>query len=245
MKAIFLADAHLRHPDEAAYRDLLEFLELLPADLDYLFLLGDIFDFWCDSGKPPAVYKNLLAALKRASAVKGRGLHLFAGNHEISGGSLLSKNGLVWHERELIIRLDGLSLYLAHGDLFNREDYGYRLWRALLRAHPTRALIARLPPRLLQRLAATLSQSSRGRKKNRRQLVPAPVYRRAARILRNGREAVIIGHYHQARRETFVLNGETRQLLMLGGWENERAYLELANGRFTFRNFRPSGPENV
>ncbi|NCP78923.1 MAG: UDP-2,3-diacylglucosamine diphosphatase, partial [Desulfuromonadales bacterium] len=46
MKAIFIADAHLRQPADANYRALLKFLDRQADGLDALFLLGDIFEFW-------------------------------------------------------------------------------------------------------------------------------------------------------------------------------------------------------
>ena len=45
MKAIFLSDAHLRRPEDKNYQLLLDFLDR-QKDLDALFLLGDIFEFW-------------------------------------------------------------------------------------------------------------------------------------------------------------------------------------------------------
>ena len=45
MKAVFLADAHLKNADDNSYLVLMHFLETL-MPVDRLFILGDFFDFW-------------------------------------------------------------------------------------------------------------------------------------------------------------------------------------------------------
>lgn len=246
MQAIFLADAHLRSPDEAAYRDFLDFLESLPGDPEYLFILGDFFDFWYAAPRVPEVYRPLLKALQEAA---GRGLkiHFFAGNHEISGGPLLTAAGLTWHDEDRRIEIAGRRLYLAHGDLFNREEYGYRIWHRLIRQPLVRGLSRRLPQGLIMKIAGALSRRSRQRPQNHKsKQIPSPVYRRAAELLKkNDLEVVVIGHFHQARREPFYFSGRAKELFLLGDWENDRAYLKFADGRFSFGNFRRSEPESV
>jgi len=58
MRAIILADAHLRHPQDHNYKQLLKFLEQ-QQDLDGLFLLGDIFEIWL--GYRHSVFANYIA----------------------------------------------------------------------------------------------------------------------------------------------------------------------------------------
>lgn len=244
MQAIFLADAHLRSPDEDAYQDFLAFLEELPGNPEYLFILGDFFDFWYAGPRTPKVYQPVLQALQKA-VVQGLKIHLLAGNHEISGGPSLTDAGLQWHAEGCRLTLGNRKLYLAHGDLFNVDDYGYRFWHRLIRHPLSQRLAAGLPPALVMKIAGTLSRRSRKRPAKQKQ-IPVQVYRRAAELLKkNDLEVVIIGHFHQVRRESFTLNDQLKNLLMLGGWENDRSYLKLDNGDFSFDNFRRSEPGNV
>ncbi|HDS16818.1 MAG TPA: UDP-2,3-diacylglucosamine diphosphatase [Proteobacteria bacterium] len=243
MKAIFLADAHLLTPTEAAYQDLLRFLQQLPQDLDRLFILGDFFDFWIGGpAAPPPAYEPVLTAL---AEIVGQGveIHLFAGNHELSGGPQLAARGLIWHDGAAIVELDGLRLYLAHGDQLNPEDYAYRLWRALIRHPLFLYLIERFPTALVRELALYLSRKSRHHN-GRGKFIPPQVYRSGARLLKSDLKAAVIGHFHQARAERFILNGQSKTLYLLDDWNNERAYLSLQDGRFNYCNFRRSEPES-
>ena len=46
MRAIFLADAHLVAEADINYVRMLRFLKGLEGDVDTLYIMGDLFDFW-------------------------------------------------------------------------------------------------------------------------------------------------------------------------------------------------------
>jgi UDP-2,3-diacylglucosamine hydrolase len=238
MKAIFLADAHLRDPDDPAWRDLLAFFDQLPADLDRLFILGDFFDFWYgypDRAFP--VYRPLLESLARLTE-RGIELIFFAGNHELAPGPLLARLGSC-SEDHLLIRLDESRLYLCHGDRLDPDDHGYRLWRRLIRSRTLGRLIEKVPAALTWKIAARLSAGSRGINGSCRPIPPG-VYRSIYRILARGPvDSLVCGHFHQSRRETFVTPQGPKNAWFVGAWEKDRSWLEYADGQFTPRRFQP------
>ncbi len=243
MKSIFLADAHLRDPQDQGYCDLLTFLQKLPEDLDNFFILGDFFDFW--HGYQDVVfsaYIPILAALKKLSD-KNIKIHFFAGNHEISWGPYLKQIGLC-HARESIIESDGLKLYLAHGDQLNPDDRIYRLWSAFIRHPWTLRIINTLPSSLIWKVAGRLSHGSRSYNGTKK-IIPAQVFRSCAKLLKSNLSAMIIGHFHQARQENFLSAKGRKPLYLLGDWLNDRSYLLLEDGQFSFHNFHQSTDENV
>ncbi len=236
MKAIFLADAHLRDPEAPACRDLLAFFDQLPADLEQLFILGDFFDFWYGYRKTVfTVYEPVLAALAK---LRDRGVRLtfFAGNHELALGPRLAELGNCIDDHQLLT-LDGKRIFLAHGDNLDPDDYGYRLWRFLIRSRPVAALIERLPPSLTWKIAARLSRRSRDSGTNNK-IIPPAVYNRCVKIFKSKQvETIICGHFHQPRREIFFLRRPPETIYFIGAWENTRSWLLYSEGRFTFHNF--------
>ncbi len=242
MKSIFLADAHLRDPEDQAYRDLLIFLRELPDDLDNLFILGDFFDFWhAFKDVVFSTYVPILAALEEVS--KGVKISFFAGNHEISFGSYLKSLGSCY-EKQAIVELDGQKIYLAHGDRLNPDDHIYRIWRTLLRNSLTLKIINSLPASLTWKIASHLSHGSRsynGCKK----IIPIQVFKSSATLLESDISSMIIGHFHQARRETFVTTHGPKPLYILGDWINDRSYLILEESQFSFHNYHRSVSESV
>ncbi|MCK5681380.1 UDP-2,3-diacylglucosamine diphosphatase [bacterium] len=239
MKSIFLADTHLRNPDESSYRELINFFEQLPDDLDNLFILGDFFDFW--HGYPETAFRIYTPILKALKKLVDRDvkIHFFAGNHEISFGPRLMELGSC-HAADATIELDGQKLYLAHGDLLNPDDYLYRIWHSLIRSRPILKLADTLPPALTLKIADTLSRNSRKSNKSQK-IIPAQILTSCAKILcrKDDIQTVIIAHFHQERQENFLAASGPKALYILGDWANKRSYLLFENGKFSFNSYHP------
>ncbi len=129
MKAIFLADAHLRHPQDNNYQLLLDFLDQ-QKELDALFLLGDIFEFWIGYKHLAfTTYIPLLEQLRRLSE-SGTKLFFVEGNHDFHLGSYFTEtlNCTVIPDQQQV-DWDGLKIMISHGDLLNPDRY-YRYLRS-------------------------------------------------------------------------------------------------------------------
>jgi UDP-2,3-diacylglucosamine hydrolase len=91
MRTIFIADAHLVSPVDANYRLLLRFLHELEGELDSLYIMGDLFDFWVGFPSHPfKQYDAVLDALERL-VVRGCRLVYFEGNHDFHLGAIFSQ----------------------------------------------------------------------------------------------------------------------------------------------------------
>ena len=244
MKSIFIADAHLRHPEDQAYRDLVDFLRQLPDDLDNLFILGDFFEFW--HGYRHVVYSHCIPALSVLRELAGRGIkiYFFAGNHEVSSGPALDEI-TSYYADDAVIEIDGRRLYLAHGDRLNPNDLLYHLWRGILRHPFTLKLIDLAPTGLTLKIADFLATDTETLK-NRKKFIPSQVLRKCADLLAGPDEieTIVIGHFHQERQENFPAISKSKALYILGDWFNDRSYLLLENNRFSFQTYTPSSSIN-
>ncbi len=232
MKSIFIADAHLRHPDDENYRRLELFLRRLPADVDNLFILGDFFDFWC--GYPETVFAAYVPILGTLEDLVRRGVRLYflEGNHEVDMGPYFHQRLRAYTcDHELTVNLDGLLLYLAHGDLLDKRQRWYRRWRRLLKSRAMNRLLQAVPPSLTWKIARQLSRGSRqtGRPAAG---IPEHLDSRLAEIFRTGRQAAVIAHFHQAAERQLQVEGQSYPVYFLGDWLRDFSYLELNAGRF-------------
>ncbi|MDT8440313.1 MAG: UDP-2,3-diacylglucosamine diphosphatase [Desulfuromonadales bacterium] len=231
MRALFLADAHLRRPTDANYRALLDLLDKQCGRLDLLVLLGDLFEFWAGDRKVlHASYQPLLAALERLTG-SGTRLICVEGNHDFDlgrhfrdrlGARVLADGGS--------IELDGQQVFLAHGDLANPDDRGYLLLRRLLRSAPLRLLIRHLPIDLVLAIAMHSSRQSRARRneRGRQERVRRLLTAYADPILAAGHDLVVTGHFHLPLR----LQLPHGELIALGDWIAQYSFLSYTDGRF-------------
>ncbi|PLX88182.1 MAG: UDP-2,3-diacylglucosamine diphosphatase [Desulfuromonas sp.] len=234
MRAIFLADAHLRHPDDENYQKLLSFLDSQIGHIDGLFLLGDIFEFWI--GYRHVVFSAYLPLLTRLQELVSAGCTLYyvEGNHDFNLGAFFENTlQCTVITDEAIVDWDNQKICLCHGDLINKELKGYRLLRAFWRSRPIKLLAEILPPDQVWHFGHWLSNKSGKYKSSTKRFDPAPLVRPYALTRLNSCDAFICGHFHHPARFDESL-GTT---IILGDCIQQSSYLELTDGQFTLKTF--------
>ncbi len=236
MRAIFLADAHLCKPTDPNYRALLKFLRSQTGRTDVVAFLGDIFEFWIGKDTPPREHHALIELLEDMVS-KGTRLVYVEGNHDFHLGPVFTQR---LHCQVMpdggSIELEGKKIYLAHGDLANPEDLGYRRLRQFLRSKLVRGLIRTLPNRFIMSIATRASFESRKSSSEKRDRWPAIDILKpyAEAFIETGHDIVITAHYHHPCHKK-VGDGE---LIALGDWITQYSYAVYENGRFQLTNYQ-------
>jgi UDP-2,3-diacylglucosamine hydrolase len=237
--AYFISDAHLgvSCPGfEAREGHLLEFFDKIKSDAAYLFILGDLFDFWIEyrNAIRPA-YFHVLHKL-RDLIESGITIHYLAGNHDFAMGDFLERNiGINIHKDFFNISIQGKKLHLEHGDNVN-ADASYRLLRKVLRNPFNLKLFKLLHPDLGVWLAELFSGSSRRYFRRRYTENKRKKYVAAAqKIADEGNDIVMFGHTHTP--EMHNLNGKI--YCNTGEWIRRYTYATLRKGRLQQWQYLP------
>jgi len=242
MKAVFIADAHIKGLDDPNQKSLVLFLGHLARTVrpDKLIILGDLFDFW--TGFNEVVYARYLPVLERLLRLreKGTGIIYLEGNHDFFMGSFFTEvlGAEVYpdcHE----ITLDGKRILLSHGDVTD-TSLKYRLWRRLLRSFALRALTRVLSPATVWRVARRLSSNSR-RNLERSQAIERHLKGFARRRIRSGFDAVVLAHSHIAAVDTETIGTREGIYANPGSWESDMSYLLYEDGEFRLERYNPRG----
>lgn len=119
----FISDAHLgsraiSNP-EAHQQTIIAMLQKMAKDATAIYLLGDIFDFWCEyfwHDHSKEQYRPFLDTLKSLTT-KGIDIYFFIGNHDIwTFGWLARETGIQVHRKPQTLTINGKTIFLAHGD---------------------------------------------------------------------------------------------------------------------------------
>jgi len=165
-KIYFLSDFHLGAPDRASSlvreKKICAFLEQKADDIDMLFLLGDLFDFWYEyRDVVPKGYTRILGKLAELTD-RGIPVHFFVGNHDMWMRGYFERelNIPVYHEPKAF-ELRGKQFLIGHGDGLGPGDHGYKFIKKVFRNPVCQAAFGALHPYVGIGLANYFSRKSR------------------------------------------------------------------------------------
>ncbi len=236
MRTVFIADAHLRNPEDENYILLLGFLEEICGTVDNLCILGDLFDFRI--GMPSLSFpeqKPMLDSISRVRKAGARVIYL-EGNHDFHlGREFAAEMGVELHTGPVSVELHGKRIFLCHGDLVNQADWRYRLLHLAVRNRFAAGAGRLMPAPLLQGVRRRLQHASRKRYTHDRSRwdYRAIIKNYAEKIKWQGYDALVLGHFHLP----FIEGDSKFTLLSLGDWIGQLSYGLLDGDRFSLCSF--------
>ena len=165
-KIYFISDFHLGAPDmqQSRFREdkIVSFLHSIEGDVDSLFILGDIFDFWFEYKKVvPKGFTRLLGKLA-ALTDKGIPIHVFTGNHDLwMRGYFEEELGVKVYHQPAIFTWNEKTFFIGHGDGLGPGDFGYKRLKKIFRNPVCQWLFGQLHPDWGISLANYFSKASR------------------------------------------------------------------------------------
>lgn len=149
----------LKHDIE---RKLCRWFDMVKADAETIYLLGDIFDFWFEyKYVVPRGFTRVLGKIGEL-VDSGISVHFFIGNHDIWVTDYLQKEcGMIIHKEPLIIDIKGRKFFLAHGDGLGDKSRTFKIIRYLFHNKICQKAFACLHPRWALWIAHKWSQLSR------------------------------------------------------------------------------------
>jgi UDP-2,3-diacylglucosamine hydrolase len=165
-KAYFASDFHLGAPSHEASlkreKKLVRWLDHISPDCQYLFLLGDVFDFWFDyHDVVPKGFVRLLGKLAHMHDA-GTRIFIFTGNHDMwMFGYLQKEIGAGIFRSPLDIQWSGYSMLVGHGDGLGPGDRMYKILKSIFSNPVCQRLFAFVHPRIGMGIAKAWSAHSR------------------------------------------------------------------------------------
>jgi UDP-2,3-diacylglucosamine hydrolase len=240
MKAIFLADAHLKNADDDGYRYLMHFLDTIQA-VDNLFIAGDFFDFWFY--REGRIYPEFTHIINKLVDLKQHGVDvvLCEGNHDFYLKNLFSDTlGMTVFPEWASMDLDGQKILVSHGDTVDETDRRYLLLRKILRSRLFYRIQRKVPLVLLWKIARLSSVISKELSSESQNWLATKMEIFSQGKFEEGFDAVILGHCHKPLIKEYVVDGRKRTFATLGDWVKHHSYLYCEDGHFSLRYYKPS-----
>ncbi len=165
-KIYFASDFHLGAPAGAASakreKQIVAWLSSIQSDMQALFLVGDVFDFWFEYSytipKGYARFQGKLAELADA----GVQIYFFPGNHDMWMFDYFSTEfGAKIYRKPLELHCNNSRFFINHGDGIGPGDYFYKLLKILFESKVFQFIFTLFPTNFCYWIAQNWSKKSR------------------------------------------------------------------------------------
>jgi len=243
----FASDTHFGAGSSVSQRErvdlFLRWLSEIEKDA-WLYLLGDIFDFWLDyPSYMPKEHLEILYGFRKAQD-RGVRIRFVGGNHDVWCADFLGTSLDVEVLPDgAVVEHQGQRFRLFHGDGLLAGDRLYRAFRKMVR-NPFLVFLAKsIHPELLHRFADALSRQSREHDRDDPQQIVGLIQEYGRKMSHRDVDHVIVGHIHVPHQQSF--DGWTFHCL--GDWVAHRTAGVLRNGKLIVYDVRDEAakPLNV
>lgn len=242
MTAVFLSDVHLLDSSSVKTKLVTRFLQEVAANYERIYILGDLFDVW--PGTNEFLIQNYQSVIDVLGQLVKDGvkIHYVEGNHDFRLGEYFSKTlGIDVHPDHWEETWGERRIYMAHGDLGNPKEVGYRVLRRFLRLDWLHLAVRQMPGEWLYQVGRKTSQVSRQMQSLPPERVESirTVYRTTAHgLFEKGYDVVIMGHTHIPDDYTAQVGSRTCRYFNTGDWVRNFTYLEF-NGTDFYTKSHP------
>lgn len=245
MIAYFLSDLHLGAPyfpdSRATEKHVVNFLDSIKDEVDVLYLVGDILDYWYEySYVVPRGFVRFFGKLAELSD-KGVRIVWYIGNHDIWIFDYLPEElGIEVVDGYSVEELDGHKFFITHGDGIGKLKKSFKILRSLFRNKFCQKLFAGIHPRWTVPFAYNWSRHSRK--------IEGPSEKDARRMMNNITEFseeflkkhseidyFIFGHLHLFEK---IELSSGAGIIILGEWISKNSYAKWDGNKLTLHQYK-------
>ncbi len=215
----FVSDNHFQKKSDSLElerkRKFYNLLDHIKNSGGSLVIGGDFFDFWFDyRGYIPYDYIEIFERLK---SLKKDGIDIYyvLGNHDYWDFGLFDNFfATKTIKDEYSFNVDNQIISIEHGDGIFKNDYGYRIFRKIIRSRICIGLFNLMPPSFGYYIAKKISKADKPAEYYKDNKALIKKLTKYAELKWEEKDVIILGHYHQ---EGIIEKGN-KKLIFLGDW---------------------------
>lgn len=222
-KIVFVSDVHLRGHHDPNVARLSECLNRLADEVDAIYILGDLFDFWISADCVHTHHKILTSLQDIARRCP---IYFMPGNRDFFMTATLCRQfGMTKIPDPYTIQHGEKSILLTHGDLLCTSDRGYQLMRRILQNPLIKGLHAIIPSRIITFLTRKIQSVCRQAKRRKSpQCMQADDATVRTWFQRYQPDILIYGHVHVPNHYCLFDTGSGGEVIVLDTWDSQANY---------------------
>jgi UDP-2,3-diacylglucosamine hydrolase len=165
-KSFFISDFHLGTDGHLSSRErekkIVRWLDQQAPQMDHLYLLGDVFDYWFEYKR--VVPKGFTRLLGKLAELRDYGVEMsyFTGNHDMWMFTYMEEEfGIPIFRKPIEKIINEKHFLIGHGDGLGPGDYGYKFIKQIFANRFCQWLFARIHPNTAIGLMKHFSRQSR------------------------------------------------------------------------------------
>lgn len=232
--ARFVSDLHLRAERPDLTRRFAVFLaDTAASNVDKLFILGDLFEYWIGDDDLTASFNADVCALLRGTVDMGTRIFFIAGNRDfLIGDAFARAAGLTLLPENEKVGAGDTAILLMHGDTLCTDDLPYQEFRRMVRSREWQQdfLSRSLAERRIE-VASLRRRSSEAMKSKTAEIKDANATAIRAALSAHACTRLIHGHTHRPSHEQIQLTAGNAERWVLSDWDTGRGdALEISPG---------------
>ena len=229
-----VSDLHLRAERPDLTRRFAVFLaDTAASNVDTLFILGDLFEYWIGDDDLAASFNADVCALLRGTADMGTRIFFIAGNRDfLIGEAFAAAAGTKLLPETAIVGTGDTATLLMHGDTLCSDDLPYQEFRRMVRSRQWQQdFLARSLAERRNEVESLRRRSIEAMKSKTAAIMDANAAAIRAALTDHGCTRLIHGHTHRPNREQIQLATGSAERWVLSDWDTGRGdALEISPG---------------
>lgn len=222
MITAFISDLHL-DPQKPHLKRLFDwFLTHYQAQIERLYILGDLFEVWVGDDNHSSFNTEIIRALKHFTSLNKK-LYFLPGNRDfLIGRRFCKETGCILLKEPALIDLYGERVLLTHGDRQCMDDTEHQAFRRHTDKWWVRYLFLRKP------LQKRIEFAKMARQKSQQHILVSPDYLMDVnteawhQLMKHQCASTLIhGHTHRPSIEYFNLHDKPACRIVLGDWDQQ------------------------
>lgn len=225
---LFIADLHLDKRYPQAVTAFLEYLSHLEKQqVDALYILGDLFEYWLGDDCADQTAGRIADGLKAYHEATGTPLFYLHGNRDFLLGEAYAKRCCIRLLPEhYVIDLYGVKTLILHGDTLCTDDVAYQQFRQTLRDPQWQRKVLHLPAWLRRLKALQMRRQSKKANREKDDTIMDVTAKTVHTLMREyGVTQMIHGHTHRPALHQFSLDDKACRRSVVGDWYTQGSVL--------------------